>query len=206
MCPASDELITDTPDRITGRKMACLHQMTARELDGMFPDDNACKAYLASRRWPDKVRFPRCGNPKVYRLRGFRWQCQACNSKGYQFSVLVGTIFENTKIPLKDWFRTIHLMLTKRGLTIVEVQRTIGLGSYRSAWFLCHRIRAALTNDGFRKLVGVVEVNEELILRAAAEGQTSEQGFITAAADQLPTILSLFTPVDPAPSARKPPT
>ena len=101
--------------------MACLHQMTARELDGMFPDDNACKAYLASRRWPDKVRCPRCGNPKVYRLRGFRWQCQACNSKGYQFSVLVGTIFENTKIPLKDWFRTIHLMLTKRGLTIVEV-------------------------------------------------------------------------------------
>ena len=83
----------------------------------MFPDDNACKAYLASRRWPDKVRCPRCGNPKVYRLRGFTWQCQACNSKGYQFSVLVGTIFENTKIPLKDWFRTIHLMLTKRGLT-----------------------------------------------------------------------------------------
>jgi transposase-like protein len=124
--------------------------MTARELDGMFPDDNACKAYLASRRWPDKVRCPRCGNPKVYRLRGFTWQCQACNSKGYQFSVLVGTIFENTKIPLKDWFRTIHLMLTKRGLTIVEVQRTIDL-SYRSAWYLCHRIRAALTNDGFRK-------------------------------------------------------
>jgi transposase-like protein len=141
--------------------MACLHQMTARELDGMFPDDNACKAYLASRRWPDKVRCPRCGNPKVYRLRGFRWQCQACNSKGYQFSVLVGTIFENTKIPLKDWFRTIHLMLTKGGLTIVEVQRTIDLGSYRSAWYLCHRIRAALTNDGFRKLVGVVEVNED---------------------------------------------
>src|SRR5580704_17193922 len=130
--PGSDELITDTPDRITGRKMACLHQMTARELDGMFPDANACKAYLASRRWPDEVRCPRCGNPKVYRLRGFTWQCQACNSKGYQFSVLVGTIFENTKIPLKDWFRTIHLMLTKRGLTIVEVQRTIDLGSYRS--------------------------------------------------------------------------
>ena len=65
------------------------------------------------------------------------------------------------KIPLKDWFRTIHLMLTKRGLTIVEVQRTIDLGSYRSAWYLCHRIRAALTNDGFRKLVGVVEVNED---------------------------------------------
>src|SRR5258708_33116574 len=94
--------------------MACLHHMTARELDGMFPDDNACKAYLASRRWPDKVRCPRCGNPKVYRLRGFTWQCQACNSKGYQFSVPVGTIFENTKISLKDWLRTIHLMLTKR--------------------------------------------------------------------------------------------
>jgi hypothetical protein len=82
-------------------------------------------------------------------------------SERYRFSVLVGTIFENTKISLKVWFRTIHIMLTKKSVAIVEVQRTMGLGSYRSAWFLCHRIRTALTDDNFRKLMGIVEVNED---------------------------------------------
>jgi transposase-like protein len=141
--------------------MACLQQMTALQLAASFPDDNACKAYLAKHRWPDKVHCPRCGNVEVYGLPAFNWQCQACNRNGYRFSVLVGTIFENTKISLKVWFRTIHIMLTKKGVAIVEVQRTMGLGSYRSAWFLCHRIRTALTDDNFRKLMGIVEVNED---------------------------------------------
>ena len=118
----------------------------------MFPDDDACKAYLASDRWPDEVRCPRCDNPKVCHLAGFGWQCHACNPKGYRFSVLVGTVFENTKIPLRDWFRTIHMMVSKRGVTIAQVHRTIGLGSYRSAWFLCRRIRAALIDDISAKL------------------------------------------------------
>jgi predicted RNA-binding Zn-ribbon protein involved in translation (DUF1610 family) len=142
--------------------MACLQQMTALQLEASFPDDNTCKAYLASHRWPDRVRCPRCGNVEIYSLPSFNWQCQACNPNGYRFSVLVGTIFESTKIPLKKWFRAIHMMLTnKKGVAIVEVQRTIGLGSYRSAWFLCHRIRAALTDDNFRKLIGIIEVDED---------------------------------------------
>jgi len=89
--------------------MACLQQMTALQLEVSFPDDNACKAYLAKHRWPDKVHCPRCGNVEVYGLPAFNWQCQACNRNGYRFSVLVGTIFENTKISLKVWFRTIHI-------------------------------------------------------------------------------------------------
>ena len=88
--------------------------MTALELEATFPEDNACKAYLAGRRWQDKVRCPRCGNDKVYALPGFNWQCQACNSKGYRFSVLVGTAFENTKIPLTYWFSIIHMMLNQQ--------------------------------------------------------------------------------------------
>jgi hypothetical protein len=98
----------------------------------------------------------------VYALRGFNWQCQACNSKGYRFSVLVGTAFENTKIPLKYWFRIIHMMLTSRkNMTVLEVQRNTGLGSDRSSWFLYHRVRRALTDDNFLELMGIVEKNEE---------------------------------------------
>ena len=138
--------------------MVCFQLMTLLQLESSFPDDRACKAYLASRRWHDNVRCPRCGNAKVYVLPEFNWQCQACNSKGYRFSVLVGTIFENTKIPLRKWFRAIHLMLTKRGVTIVELQRNIDL-SNRSAWFLCQRIRRALRDDDFRDLIGIVESN-----------------------------------------------
>jgi transposase-like protein len=136
--------------------------ITSLDLEATFPDDNACKAYLAGRRWQDKVRCPRCGNDKVYALPGFNWQCQACNSKGYRFSVLVGTAFENTKIPLKYWFRIIHMMLTSRkNMTVLEVQRNTGLGSNRSSWFLYHRVRRALTDDNFLKLMGIVEKNEE---------------------------------------------
>jgi transposase-like protein len=142
--------------------MACLQEMTILQIKALFPDDNACKAYLASRRWPDGVHCPRCGNADVYSLPAFNWQCHACNPNGYRFSVLVGTAFENTKIPLKHWFLTIHMILTsKKGVAAIKVQRTIGLGSYRSAWFLCRRIRAALSDDNFRKLMGIIEGHED---------------------------------------------
>ena len=75
---------------------------------------------------------------------------------------MVGTIFENTKIPLKDWFRMVHMMLrSKEAVTPVQVQRVTGLRSHRSAWFLSHRIRTALTDNNFRKLMGIVEAGED---------------------------------------------
>jgi transposase-like protein len=142
--------------------MACLQEMTILQIKALFPDDNACKAYLASRRWPDGVHCPRCGNADVYSLPAFNWQCHACNPNGYRFSVLIGTIFENTKIPLKDWFLTIHMMLSgQTGVAAIKVQRTIGLRSYRSAWFLCHRIRAALSDNNFRQFMGLIEEDED---------------------------------------------
>jgi transposase-like protein len=138
--------------------MVCFQEMTALQLEVSFPDEQACKTYLANHRWHNKIRCPRCGNDRVYELAEFNWQCQACNPKGYRFSVLVGTIFENTKIPLNKWFRVIHLMLTSSGVTIVQVQRNIGL-SNRSAWFLCQRVRTALADDSFREFMGIVVSN-----------------------------------------------
>jgi Transposase zinc-ribbon domain len=65
------------------------------------------KAYLHARRWPDGVHCPRCGNPKVYdlKIRKWHWQCEQCAPDGYRFSIITGTIFENTNKPLRDWYR-----------------------------------------------------------------------------------------------------
>jgi transposase-like protein len=82
------------------------------------------KPYLQARRWPDGVHCPRCGNPKVYDLktRKWHWQCAQCAPTGYRFSIIAGTIFENTNKPLRDWYRVIHLMLTsKKGMSARQV-------------------------------------------------------------------------------------
>lgn len=143
-----------------------IQQMTVADFERLFPDEDACRAYLADRRWPTGVRCPRCGSKVVYTLatRAFHWQCQDCTAGGYRFSVIAGTIFENTNKPLREWFRVIHLMLTsKKGVSALQVYRTLGFGSYRTAWSMCHRIRAGLANEEFRQLVGVVEVDETYI-------------------------------------------
>jgi transposase-like protein len=142
-------------------------QMTVAEFEALFPDDDACKAYLVRRRWPEGVRCPRCGNQTVYPVtnRPFHWQCTRCaKAGGYRFSVLVGTIFENTNIALRVWFRVIYLMLTsKKGISALQVQRTMGFGSYSTAHYMCHRVRAGLANPEFRKLMGIVEVDETYV-------------------------------------------
>lgn len=140
-------------------------QMTMSQWEKAFPDDDACKAYLTKNRWPEGVRCPRCGNDKVYELtKPFHWQCQNCTPKGYRFSVLVGTIFENTNVALRQWFKVIYLMLTsKKGISALQVHRMIGTGSYRTAWYMCHRVRAGMADEGFQKLLGIVEIDETFV-------------------------------------------
>ncbi|MGH6835257.1 MAG: IS1595 family transposase [Methylocella sp.] len=82
---------------------------------------------------------------------------------GYRFSVIAGTIFENTNKPLKDWFRVAHLMLTsKKGMSALQIFRYMGFGSYKTAWGMCHKIRVALIED-IGKLGGIVEVDETFV-------------------------------------------
>jgi transposase-like protein len=142
-----------------------IHQMTLGQFEKAFPDDDACKVFLTKNRWPEGVHCPRCGNEKVYELaKPFHWQCQNCTAKGYRFSVFVGTIFENTNYPLREWFKVIHLMMTaKKGVSALQVHRMIGTGSYRTAWYMCHRIRAGLADEGFQKLLGIVEIDETFV-------------------------------------------
>jgi IS1 family transposase len=142
-------------------------QMTAPQFEALFPTDDACKQYLVERRWPDGVFCPRCGNIDVYPVTGrpFHWQCTKCAEKGgYRFSVLVGTIFENTNVGLRTWFKVIYLMLTsKKGMSALQMQRMMGFGAYRTAHYMCHRIRAGLVDPEFRKLMGIVEVDETYV-------------------------------------------
>ena len=144
-----------------------VHQLTAAQFDRHFPDEEACCAYLVGKRWPKGVKCPRCGAENVTELKGnpWHWQCYECAPQtSYRFSHITGTIFENTNKPLRDWFRVIHLMLTsKKGMSGLQIYRFMGFGSYKTAWYMCHRVRAALADRDFEKLAGIVEVDETFV-------------------------------------------
>jgi hypothetical protein len=148
------------------RRPKPVHQLTAAEFERMFPNEEACCAYLVVRRWSDGVRCPRCGAEKPHKLsnRPWSWQCYECApDTSYRFSHIAGTIFENTNKPLRDWFKVAHLMLTsKKGMSALQIMRYMGFGSYKTAWGMCHKIRCALVED-VQKLAGIVEVDETYI-------------------------------------------
>lgn len=156
-------------------------QVTLRELLAKFPDEASCKALLERKRWPDGViTCPRCGE-KAYKLkaRPFHYLCKSgkeskepatgkvvvCHKKnGYRFSVITRTVFENTNYPLREWFRAIFLMMhSKKGMSAHQVHRMLGTGSYETAWFMCHRIRAAMKDAELPKLIGEIEADETWI-------------------------------------------
>jgi len=131
--------------------------MTLRQLLDRFATEEACKVYLVQKRWPDGIiRCPRCGNEKVFHVthRPFHWVCKSgktvdgntCHKRnGYRFSVISKTIFENTNYPLREWFKVAFLMFnSKKGMSAHQIHRMLGTGSYETAWFMCHRLRAAM--------------------------------------------------------------
>ncbi len=154
--------------------------MTLRELLVRFPDEASCKAFLEKKRWPDEPKCPRCGG-KAYKLkaRPFHYLCKSgrestvpetgevvtCQKKnGYRFSVITRTVFENTNYPLREWFRVIFFMFhAKKGMSAHQIHRMIGTGSYETAWYMCTRIRAAMKDEEFPKLMGVVEADETYV-------------------------------------------
>jgi transposase-like protein len=148
-------------------RVKTIKQLTNQQFNDMFVTEDDCKNYLVRRRWPDGIHCPRCGNVDVYPVtnRPFHWQCTKCaKAGGYRFSVLVGTIFQNTNKPLRDWFKVIHLMLTsKKGMSALQIHRYMGFGSYETALYMCNRVRAGLSEHKPEKLAGVVEVDETYI-------------------------------------------
>ena len=126
-----------------------------------FHSDDSCKEYLEKLRWPTGVCCPRCGDCSVSEI-STRDQFD-CNGCRYRFSVTSGTLFDNTKLSLRTWFAAIFLLTqSKKGMSAKQIQRTLAIGSYKTAWHLCHRIREAMEGGNLDgpTLFGVVEVDE----------------------------------------------
>jgi len=135
--------------------------MNLVELIKDFADENKCRAYLEALRWPDGVDCPRCESAKVYRI--VKRDQFVCDSCAYQFSVTVDTIFHDTHLPLWKWFlATCLLCESKKGISACQIQRSLGV-SYKTAWYLCHRIRAAMLEVAPPKLGGTVEIDETYV-------------------------------------------
>ena len=128
-----------------------------------FNCDDTCREALEELRWPDGVACTRCGSRELLELvNQNRWECKKC---GYQFSVMSGTIMHDSHLPLRKWFLAIYLMCeSKKGISANQMKRTLGV-AYKTAWYLCHRIREAMGNDPLEgpTLVGVVEVDETMV-------------------------------------------
>jgi transposase-like protein len=128
-----------------------------------FSDPDTCRNYLAGLRWPDGVECPTCGSKEVTFMpsRGL-WQCKAKHPRR-QFSVKVGSIFEDSPIPLDKWFAVIWMLANdKNGISSYEVGKAVGV-TQKSAWFMTDRIRLAMQTGTFKKLSGDIEVDETYI-------------------------------------------
>jgi transposase-like protein len=128
-----------------------------------FSNPDNCLNYLVARRWPKGVICPTCGSENVSFSASRRiWQCGSHHAKR-QFSVKVGTIFEDSPIGLDKWLAATWMLTnSKNGISSYEVARAIGI-TQKSAWFMLHRIRLALQDENFGKLGGEVEVDETFI-------------------------------------------
>lgn len=154
--------LNPTPDDLT------LDQITQR-----FATDEAARAYLESLLWPDGVTCPHCKNDdqtkiwsiqanKEKKIREGLRQCAECDR---QFTCTVGTIFEDSHIPLRKWLIAFYLnSSSKKGISSLQLQRILDLGSYRTALFMQHRIRHTLKDPAVQeKLSGTVEVDETYV-------------------------------------------
>src|SRR2546426_5725975 len=135
--------------------------MNLVELIKDFADESKCRDYIERLRWPDGVECPRCKSAKVYRI--VKRDQFVCDSCAYQFSVTVDSIFHDTHLPLWKWFlATCLLCESKKGISACQIQRSLSV-SYKTAWYLCHRIRAAMVEVAPKKLSGTVEIDETYV-------------------------------------------
>jgi transposase-like protein len=126
-----------------------------------FGTDESCRRYLESLRWPDKVVCPKCTSEKISRV--YERKTFDCDSCRYQFSVLAGTMFHDTHLPLTKWFATTYVICeSRKGVSANQISRMMGI-SYKAAWYLCHRIRAAMKDTEREPLGGIVEVDETFV-------------------------------------------
>lgn len=162
-----------------------------------FMDEDKAREYLEAMRWPDGPVCPKCGlEGEAYRIvvrektfeeikatkkrirkpRKGLWKCAGCRK---QFTVTVGTIFEDSHIPLHKWLLAIHLLCaSKKGMSAHQLMRMLDIKQYKSAWFMAHRIRYAMTGELPEKMTGIVEADETYVggKRRAHQSYTVKPG------------------------------
>src|SRR3989449_4808990 len=133
-----------------------------------FADHDTCQSFLVALRWPDgNVTCPTCGSTEVTYLSEYRrWKCRTKHPR-QQFSIKVGTIFEDSPIGLDKWLPAVWMIVNdKNGISSYEVARALGV-TQKTGWFMLHRIRLAMQRGGLGKVKGEVEVDETYIGGAA---------------------------------------
>lgn len=134
---------------------------TVLEFEDRFSTEADCRQYLAVVRWPDGFRCPRCGHPDAWTTERGLWHCTGC---GHQTSVTAGTVFQDTRKPLRLWFRAMwYLVSQKQGVSALGLQRVLGLSRYETTWIWLHKLRTAMVRPGRDRLSGTVQVDETFI-------------------------------------------
>ncbi len=134
---------------------------TLIEFRERFVSDDDCLRYVEFLRWPDGFRCPRCGHSETWTTKRGLYQCQKCR---HQSSITAGTIFHDTRKPLRLWFEAMwHITSQKYGANALGLQRVLNLGSYHTAWKWLHRLRRAMVRPDRDKLYGTIEVDETYI-------------------------------------------
>ena len=136
-------------------------KMTLPRLMVDYDTDAECRAALEELRWPDGVCCLRCGSLSISRIKTRKqYDCNDCR---YRFSVTTGTILNDSHLALPKWFMAVLLMCeAKKGISANQMKRTLGV-AYKTAWYLCHRIREAMTDVRPARLTGTVEVDETYV-------------------------------------------
>ena len=151
--------------------------MSRAAFEARFPDEASCARHLAARRWPDGFVCPACGHDRGWELKRRRasWECAAC---GKETSVTAGTIMHRRHLPLKTWFMAVHIVTShSNGISALQLQAQLGLGSYKSAWLLLHKLRRAMVDPDRSLLEDLIEIDEATLpFRTAKDPATGGQG------------------------------
>jgi transposase-like protein/ribosomal protein L37AE/L43A len=145
-----------------------------QEFDARFGTEEACRNYLVKLRWPEGFICPHCGETKAWAVREVLWQCAGCAK---QVSVTAGTIFQDTRTPLRVWFQAMWWLTTqKNGASALGLQRILGLKHYQTAWTWLHKLRGAMVRPGRDLLCGRIEVDEAYLggLEEVAPGRATQ--------------------------------
>lgn len=138
------------------------------ELEHRFDTEKACREYLIRLRWPEGWHCARCSSPEPWLTGRGIMMCREC---GYQQSATAGTLFHQSRMPLRTWFRAIWWVTNqKTGVSALGLQRLLGLGSYKTGWSWLHKLRRAMMRPGRDRLSGPVEVDETFVGGLEKEG------------------------------------